>query len=378
MEKYLKAFVPWLAGLVLCAVSGCTQLTVKRVAPESADQGIRYSLPKPFVQVTPQPDGSVTADIVFLPDSDNTYAIQADSYLAAHTLTVSAANGLLTKVSWNGDSSAVVAQGVQSAEAVAQQQQEAANKVSADKASKLSDAQKAVDDAQLAADTAQADLELLIANNASSDLVLKAKLALQEAQIKLANAKARLARLKGQPSGSSTISNGDKPAPQTDPGEKTVANQKYVFGPVLFAVNEWRENNTPMVKLQATGATPTAPKDAQPMYPTVPLPKADVKAPEFFPKGVEGVHPDKDGNMQLLIVSTGPVSSVDLKQTKLKLGGAVQSLPPISLETATTIRVDLKGCAAGDYELQLFYSYRSQDPSHDSTGEHTLNFKIQK
>src|SRR6267142_1350588 len=94
------------AAAVGClGLAGCTRLTVKKVTPESATPGVRYALPKPFVQVTPQPDGSVSADIVFLPDTSNTYAVDAESYLSTHTLKVSTANGLLTKLTWNADSS---------------------------------------------------------------------------------------------------------------------------------------------------------------------------------------------------------------------------------------------------------------------------------
>src|SRR5258708_6022550 len=192
MNKYFKPLLHSAVTVGCCVLTGCTQLTVKKVAPDSAASGIRYSLPKPFVQVTPQADGSVSADIVFLPDADNTYAIDADSYLSTHTLKVSTANGLLTKLTWNADSSAVVAQGVQSAAAVAQQHQDALNKADTDQKSKIADAQKAVDDAQLAVDTAQADLALLLAGGGSTDAILKAKLALQEAQLKLASMKARL------------------------------------------------------------------------------------------------------------------------------------------------------------------------------------------
>lgn len=377
MKNYFERIVLQTAvAISCCGLTGCTCLTVKKVAPESPTPGVRYSLPKPFVQVTPQPDGSVTADIVFLPDADNTYAVDGQSFLSTHTLKVSTANGLLTKLTWNADSSAVVAQGVQSAEAVAQQHQDALNKAAADTKSKIADAQKAVDDAQLAVDTAQTDLAIVLGNGGSGDAILKAKIALNEAQLKLAAAKARLAKLKGtEPDGSAKESSGDQPSRQPETAKKagSLPGETQVLGPILYAVNERVDkNNRPLVILQATGGRPDLPNELQPSYPTVPLPKSEAKEPDFFPKGVEGIHPDKDGNMQLLIVSSGPVSSIQTNLSKLE--GPKKDLPPISIETPTTIRVDLRGYDAGDYNLQLWFTY----PPKEKSFERDLVFKIIK
>src|SRR6266550_2477843 len=92
------------------AFSGCTTwVDVKKIDPGSDAAGLRYSLPATFLLVQPLPDGSASYTWVYLPDSDNTYAINQHAVLAKFTLDVTLANGLLGKVNAQSDDTAVLA-----------------------------------------------------------------------------------------------------------------------------------------------------------------------------------------------------------------------------------------------------------------------------
>src|SRR5205814_3990913 len=69
--------------IITAMLSGCTRLCVQKVpsdpAAASTVQGVRYSLPRTFLSLTPQADGTLTVEDSYLPDSQNTYAVQASS-----------------------------------------------------------------------------------------------------------------------------------------------------------------------------------------------------------------------------------------------------------------------------------------------------------
>jgi hypothetical protein len=64
--------------LVTLALGGCaTFVESERATPTS--EGLRYSLPAPFLMVTPKPDGTLDVTTVNLPDPDNTYTLRTKS-----------------------------------------------------------------------------------------------------------------------------------------------------------------------------------------------------------------------------------------------------------------------------------------------------------
>ena len=75
-----------LVCIFLSAV-GCASIKVTKITPgnDATIQGIRYYLPKPFIQVTPQADGTMAVDVIYLPDKDHKYAINTSSHLSAFT-----------------------------------------------------------------------------------------------------------------------------------------------------------------------------------------------------------------------------------------------------------------------------------------------------
>jgi hypothetical protein len=354
----LKDLCLFVAPVLL--LSGCTQLTVTKVTTTTVPNGVRYSLPKPYIQVTPQGDGSVVADVVYLPDPQNTYTVSSKSYLAAHSLTVSTEEGLLKKITWTGDSSAVAAQSISSGAAIGEKKLTADAKAVSEHEAKVSSAQKAVHEAQLAVDIAASNLELLVANNGSAEAILKAKLTLNEAQLKLEWAKGNLNTAAGG-------ALGDKPS-------KKVGNVK-IAGPVLFAINERVSNGSPTVDLVAATQKLDQQSLKQPAYESTPAFKPITETPKdpvFFPKGVEGLRPDEHGNMQLILIASSPISDIDATKTVLTKNGQKVALPPISLETPTTVRVALSGTAVGNYDLTLAF----KAPQRAGTSFATIRFAV--
>ena len=95
---------------------GCasTSVVVKKVTATSAPDGVRYSLPKPFLLVTPNTsgDGGFAAEVIYLADEGNTYAVQGKTKRGKYKLDVTVANSLLSKLAFVRTDAAVAAETV--------------------------------------------------------------------------------------------------------------------------------------------------------------------------------------------------------------------------------------------------------------------------
>jgi hypothetical protein len=147
-------------GLALLA-AGCAEINVTKVTRSNDEKtkGIRYALPKPILQVSPRPDGTVAVDVVYLPDLNNTYAVDTWGWLSSSTFQVTLdSGGLLSAIEFKQNTSAVGQQVATSAGAGAAQlynlqaQQNVANQTA------LNTAQSNVATAKSAADAARAQL----------------------------------------------------------------------------------------------------------------------------------------------------------------------------------------------------------------------------
>jgi len=190
--------------LLTVLLAGCASVTVTKLSPNSDNisiQGQRFSLPRPYIQVTPNDDGTVEATIIYLPDPERTYAIDSSSYLATDTLDVTIETGQIKIITWTGDSSGVVSEAIKSSANVASEILKAEETKKAAEKSKLDDASKAVDDAQLEFDLAESKLALLKAaatpNAPNTAAIQDAEIALKAARIKLDAAKKKLAQVRG-------------------------------------------------------------------------------------------------------------------------------------------------------------------------------------
>jgi len=156
-------------SVLLCASlfsAGCAEITVKKITPENDTKtsGIRYALPKPFLQVSPQPDGTIAVDVLYLPDLNNTYAVDTWGWMSSSTFQVALdSGGLLSAIEFKQNTSAVGQQVAAGAGAATSQlynmqaQQIVANQTAVNAAQSNAETAKATSDGlkgQLATDTA--------------------------------------------------------------------------------------------------------------------------------------------------------------------------------------------------------------------------------
>jgi hypothetical protein len=104
------------AALVVTAASalgGCVSTLENKPASATA-KGFRYSLPQPVLMVTPQGDGTMGLEVLYLPDPNNTYAVSATSFLGGYTFEIRTKEGLLESITFNAGASTVAEQAISS------------------------------------------------------------------------------------------------------------------------------------------------------------------------------------------------------------------------------------------------------------------------
>jgi hypothetical protein len=199
----MKALFAAVTSALFClGLAGCiSSITVTKATPETP--GIHYCLPQPFVQVTPNKDGTVVVEVIYLPDPDNEYAVQASSVLGSYTIDFNRnEKGFLETVSFNADTTGIAKQLIQSGAAVRSAEIDAKAAKAKDDAADAKDARdkvtaavaaadKAQKDAQTAVDIAQKKLNLLVEISTQpkppEDIdkqIIAAKLTLAEAEVK--------------------------------------------------------------------------------------------------------------------------------------------------------------------------------------------------
>jgi hypothetical protein len=358
-----------LLALVAAIAGGCTTITVKKVdSAKEPGNGLRYSLPKPFIRMTPQVDGSVEADVVLLPDADNTYEISGSSTFAKHALNVTTAGGMLTKIEWNADGSAATAQAIQSASAIAQKELERTATERQAERTTLAAAEKAVVDTKLTLRIAQEKLRLLIEAGSPEPDTRNAAIAVEEAKIRLEAAEASLAALRGQRvAGNKRVDAGDartsSAASQESPAAGDLAGVQpehvtMIRGPILYAVNERMRGNSPTVELKAVSML----GNMQKSYPTVSVPKKTDPELTFLPSGIIVATRDaKVPTMHALsLIPNNPVTAI--RSVTIKTLPALTTAPAGSIavtrEPGDLIKIVLVDVPAGLYQVVFDAEYK--------------------
>jgi hypothetical protein len=247
------------AVLLTGLASGCasTQLTVRKVSAEGKEpNGIRYSLPKPFLLITPgtSGDGSLKVEVIYLPDTSNTYAIDGRTKRGKYELTVNVKDGLLSKVAWSQKDAALVAEGVRVAGEIAKGELERQNDEAREREQAAADERKAadaeikklesdLDERQLELQLAVIELESAQAAVDQGDQSAAARTALRKAQLARDQARAARdfaeeqlrkarARLEAMPSGF------DDSAAKADATRRSALtpNQSLFWSPVLYEI----------------------------------------------------------------------------------------------------------------------------------------------
>lgn len=214
-----RALIP----VLLLPLAGCATF-VHSELDDGTKEGIRYSLPVPFLQVTPKPDGTIENSIVYLPDPQSTYVLRTKSLVSSYTLDVQLQNQMLKSVSLSSKSDAVAVALADSAANVAKTRIEADAKAEEESKKVDAAAAKALADAELAVRVANSKLKVLTDNKASADSILTAKIEKEAAIIK------RDALLKGMSDANTGLEAANAPdASKSGKG-------KVVVGPLLFRI----------------------------------------------------------------------------------------------------------------------------------------------
>lgn len=139
----------------------------------------------PIIRVTPQANGTMTVDVEYLPDPDNTYTLKTSSFLSSYTLDVQRENGMLKSVSLDAKSDTVAAASVESAGNLVKARAEAASKEDEAQATAAKEQMKAIEEAGLALAIADAKVKTLEGSSGATDQQkLEARIAADEALAK--------------------------------------------------------------------------------------------------------------------------------------------------------------------------------------------------
>jgi hypothetical protein len=351
--------------LMIGVLSACAELIVAPVTKdnEATVKGVRYYLPKPFIIFAPQADGTVTATIVYMPDTSHEYAIDTSSTMSSYGFQASTDPvGLLTAVQYNADSTAVASQASASVGAgVAQvMNYEAARSVAVQ--TQVNAAQNNVITAQSAYSAALAALNSdTQANITTPGTVMPAALAidastiaqkqaaLQVAQSALQAAQSTPQAVAGTAAAGTPITT-TPAAPSTAFGPQTWGTGLSLslpeqFGPVWFSVNDSETGGVSLsaVRSKLHGVTPDPPPnelDPQPAFdttfsalgppqiaiPTTPFTLASqLPAAFMFNRDVTAVKPTLHRLDMSVVTDPVPVwdqkRTITLDLTKLKPGG---------------------------------------------------------
>lgn len=210
---------------VMALLSGCVSWLASEKATDSAE-GIRYSLPQPFLLVTPKPDGTLDVEQVLLPDTSQTYTIRQPSFIASHTLNVELDNQMLKAVDLSADTGVVPGKAIEAYGDYRKAAIEAEAAQAKTEQEKSAAAKKRVADAELAVAKANAVVEYLEPNKADvlvAPEYLKAQVALQQAEAELDAAQDAARELGIE--GFNVPKTGTTPAPTA-------------YGPVLYRIKQ--------------------------------------------------------------------------------------------------------------------------------------------
>lgn len=384
----LSRLRPLLLGAVVL-LPGCAKLQVTKVTDANAatGKGVHYYLPKPFIQVTPQADGTVAVDVVYLPDKSHEYAIDTSSTLSAFTFQVARdEKGLLTSVEYKASTAVVGQQLAASAGAIAAQSYNI-------KAAQLAANQAQVNTAQTAADlalanylAAKATLASDTAHGAVAATLTSDNAAVAQAEARLQIAQHAVQRAQGTsqavsaPVAAGTIAATTSPAMGTVFGQQTwnapiVYNLPDKFGPVLFAVNDWKDRNgRNRVELKAVSGKIGASSSKQTVQPAFETVATALGPPTLFPPQQTAPVSVK----QLVFYFDRPI-----KPQLLTGSVTTDATPPVATAAAPkgsndgkSVTVDTTSLNAGNYVLAVNFSYVADSSGHTMSNVQKVKFTL--
>lgn len=343
-----------LAIAALCAsLTSCISV-VKVEKFTGKEKGVRYSLPVPYLLVTPKSDGTASYEWVYLPDPENEYAVRTISFMSKYTTDLTLDNNLLKKVTAKSDSTGVAAKMFDAAQSVYSARTAAVADATKKEADKNAAAQKAIADAQLELKQAQGELTVLESNAAlgvTNAQLLAAKIKIAQAQAKLEAAMAAARRSLA----AMNVSGGDD------------LESSQAWGPVLFKVVQTADDvNLVAVNIQQrfdTGLAVAPPT-------TTPTRVFSFSGPSAFERS-------PSGSLLFKVVADASIDSVDAESLTLIQGNLPYKESKVTLTLDSdkkTVLVDISPCPPkGNYNMTLPYSTKSGEKP-KSTG--TISFDV--
>lgn len=368
---------------------GCTTVKVSKVAYASKDKGIRYSLGKPYIQVTPSPkgDGSYSVEVVYLPDQNQTYAVETSTFLAKNVMEVSVdESGILKKIDWTANTDATVAEATKALGEIAKADVERRNTEKEEEEKEAKAKKKEADDAvktlQETLNQKRLDKEIAEKELASLRTTYRGAQRTAEIKEKIRQTQMLIARLDGEiklletklQTAQSTASG--LAASFNDPG---AGKEENAWGPVLFQIVEAYDPATKKTSLELKAVDWEAGKK-QLQFQTIakvdPEPVA-VKEPKISVIGTISRQFNAGGLATVEFSFDGDIEDVDKTQSLITItNGTNPDFKKIGISIAkkkeVTMTIKKHDVPAGTYDILLHYSYKSGDETKDATASFKL------
>jgi len=378
-----------LIGLV--SMSACSSLRVHKANSSFNGSGIRYALPVTMIQVAPQPEGKIDVQVLYLPDSDNTYAIDTECIMSAYAFDVDVdESGFLTRIDFKKNTGAVPQQALASGGVIAAQIANAKNMELVAVQGQVDSALASVDNARKAVASAQTRVEFLESQqqpdgNALNAAKLEYALAVSDLELKTsilerarntsrtvalsASSVTPLALAAPVLAANADAGNEQRSTPLSIPGQ---------LGPVLYVIDEGVDaDKKPYVNLRAL---PQLDKSAevrsQTLFETIDVIGSGAPAslwPEdkVFVLGSEEVTFVAEPSLTEIIVFT----LRHYKDGEPK-GTPVLNVLPIRTDDGTAVSFRPKLNEIGRYELELRGRYKDLRSQTSKIGTYRVKFMI--
>jgi hypothetical protein len=231
----LRVALPLLAAL---ALMGCTTLFQSRPADAANGAGMRYWLPRPHILMSPQADGSVQVQVVYLPDESREYTIEASALASRLDLNVvydKEAPWLLSEVSLDAGNASVADSLIDNAAAVREAEINARQTAEQAAATQRQGVLTQIQTLEMEIVTRQAEYDVLATRTPVTDAITTRR---NDLQLEIAQREAQIAALRermGLSADSAARGNRDQ-----GEGANQGARFPMAYGPVLFRVESTR------------------------------------------------------------------------------------------------------------------------------------------
>jgi hypothetical protein len=362
----------FIIAALTCTLGSCTSVKVVKVT-NGNEQGIRYSLGRPYIQVTPNAsgDGSYSVEVIYLPDKNQTYAVQTSTFLAKNIMEVTVDEyGILKKIDWTGATDATVSESAKALGEVTKAEIERQTKKEEEEEKEALAKKQAVEDEieKLEAERAQKKLDLQIAKKdlASMEVTYRGSARTTEVREKMRQMRLLIDRLGGEIDildvklRDAKSMEQDISAAFNDPA---AGNEETAYGPVLFQIIEGSDPENPTLTLKAVNWT-TSEKQMQ--FRTIAKVGAATPAPKSpkitsegrisvnFQADVAIIEFDFDSEIERI---NGTISDVTSETS-----GTNPDFTKIGVELKDKKKVKLtikrQDMPAGQYTLNIAFSYK--------------------